>query len=321
MTTIEWTHRPGTKGETWNPVRGCELVSQGCKNCYAMHFAHRFSGPGKAYEGLTHKTNSGVKWNGKIHLAEDMLDLPLSWKDPRTVFVNSMSDLFHKDVPFEFIMKVYNIMAQCPNHTFLILTKRADRALQFHEHFEKWYHSLGYSAELISPDFPLPNVWVGVSAEDQNSYDDRVTSLLQINAAVRFISCEPLLGPIDLNLWTGINRKNLNLLHWVIAGGESGNGARPMHPDWVRSLRDQCKSADVPFFFKQWGNWSPECSIIDAPEVVRPLPEIVERRIIGTNGKTDHWGHDTDWVVARKKGGKKASGNLLDGKQHLEFPA
>jgi protein gp37 len=324
-TTIEWTHRPGTKGETWNPVRGCSLVSQGCTNCYAMIFAHRFSGPGRPYEGLTKKTNSGVKWNGKIHLAEDMLELPFTWEDPRTVFVNSMSDLFHDDVPFEYIDRVFDIMDANPQHTFLILTKRANLMLEFY----KWKAAKnGVRFDWPVTDkkgyqhkWPLPNVWLGVSCEDQKTADERIPLLLQVPAAIRFLSCEPLLGPIDFNkidLPYSVDPIGVlsivHLLHWVIAGGESGNGARPMHPDWVRSLRDQCAAAEVPFFFKQWGAYIP---LEEHGEGDYYSPALLPGTDISSMIDKQVHRHRCQAFV---KVGKSKSGNLFDGKQHLEFP-
>lgn len=216
---IEWTNA------TWNPVTGCTKISQGCKNCYAERMAVRLQAMGQPNYA-----------NGfQVTVQEHMLDLPLSWKKPRLVFVNSMSDLFHKDVPTEFIRRVFAVMERAPHHTFQVLTKRADRL------------------RAIAADLPWPgNVWMGVSVEDQRAANERVPHLLLTPAAVRFLSCEPLLGPIRFEAipaWGGA----LDSLHWVIVGGESGPGARPMDPEWARTIRDQCLRAGVPFFFKQWG--------------------------------------------------------------------
>ncbi len=208
--TIEWTE------STWNPVTGCSEVSPGCAHCYAKTFAERFRGvPNHPYE---------VGFD--LTLRPERLNQPLLWKRPRLVFVNSMSDLFHEGVPESYIRDVFAVMATAHWHTFQVLTKRSVRL-----------------AELGSRlDWPR-NVWMGVSVENQR-FVERVDDLRRVPARVRFLSCEPLLGPLDLDL-AGIQ--------WVIAGGESGRGARPMHEDWVRGVRDQCLSADVPFFFKQWG--------------------------------------------------------------------
>lgn len=237
MTKIEWTD------QTWNPVTGCDKVSQGCKNCYAevMHRRLRGMFPDKYSKPFL----------GNIEIHEDELNKPAQWRKPRMVFVNSMSDLFHYKVPFSFIYKVFAIMDVCHWHTFQVLTKRPDRMLEFMAQYPK----------------VLPNVWLGVSCEDQKQADLRIPLLLQVPAAVRFLSCEPLLGPIDLCQSIRIYEQQRSgafqttffsdKLHWVIVGGESGHHARPMHPDWVRTIRDQCAAANVPFFFKQWGEWLP----------------------------------------------------------------
>lgn len=209
--SIEWTEA------TWNPVTGCTQVSPGCKFCYAERMAKRLKAMGQP------RYADGFR----LTLQPDLLDAPLHWRTPRTIFVNSMSDLFHKDIPLNYIEQVFGTMKSAYWHTFQILTKRADR-------LEELASSL---------DWP-ENVWMGVSVENSD-YTWRVRHLQQVPAQVRFLSVEPLLGPIpDLPL-QGI--------HWVIVGGESGPGARPMNSAWVTNLRDQCVSADVPFFFKQWG--------------------------------------------------------------------
>lgn len=213
---IEWTDA------TWNPIRGCDKISPGCKNCYAATFAERFRGvPGHAYE-------QGFD----LRFVPEKLAEPFRWSKPKMVFVNSMSDLFHKDVPDEYVGKVADVMRVANWHTYQVLTKRSERL-----------------AEMLRTDLrhlaAEPHVWWGVSVEDRKHGLPRIDHLRAAPAAVRFLSIEPLLedlGTIDL---TGIS--------WVIAGGESGPRARPMHPDWVRSLRDQCAAAGVAFFFKQWG--------------------------------------------------------------------
>lgn len=207
---IEWTEA------TWNPVTGCSEVSPGCAHCYAKIFAERFRGvPGHPYE-------SGFN----LQLRPDRLGQPQRWRQPRVIFVNSMSDLFHERVPESYIGQVFDAMSDVPRHTFQVLTKRAERV-----------------AELAS-DLPWPeNVWMGVSVENQR-WTERSASIRSVPAAVRFLSCEPLLGPLELDL-TGID--------WVIVGGESGPRSRRMKPEWARSIRGQCEDADVPFFFKQWG--------------------------------------------------------------------
>jgi protein gp37 len=210
-THIEWTNM------TWNPVTGCTKVSQGCKNCYAERMAKRLKAMG----------SPRYEHGFRLTLHDDLVDLPRRWKQPRLIFVNSMSDLFHEDVPLAFIKRVFETMEQCPQHVFQILTKRGARLSEF-------------AAELHWP----ANVWMGVSVED-NRVIDRIDYLLQVPAAVRFLSCEPLIGPLD--------DLNLKGIHWVIVGGESGPRARPMKQEWVRSIRAQCQDAQVAFFFKQWG--------------------------------------------------------------------
>lgn len=257
-TGIEWTDK------TWNPVTGCHKVSPGCAHCYAEAVTQRFG-------------HNGGKFD-EVVLHPDRLDQPLRWRKPSRVFVNSMSDLFHKDVPRDFIRKVFAVMALSPEHTFQVLTKRPEEMVGFmtSDCNREFVLNLGsdsrpifqtepgvYTTRKYSGQWPIPNVWLGVSVESQ-AYTPRIDLLRQCPAAVRFLSCEPLLGPLDLNL-AGI--------HWVIVGGESGAGCRPIKEEWVRSIRDQCQSAGVAFFFKQWGGLTP-----------------------------------------------KKNGNLLDGKQHLEFP-
>jgi protein gp37 len=208
---IEWTEM------TWNPVTGCTKVSQGCKHCYAERMAHRLQAMG------LERYRNGFD----VALHENSLEEPLKWSRPRTVFVNSMSDLFHERVPLEFIQRVFDTMVRCPEHVFQVLTKRSERLNQI-------------ASELPWPD----NVWMGVSVENEKVLD-RVADLVCVPARVRFLSCEPLIGPLG-NL-------PLERIHWVIVGGESGPGARPMKKEWVESVLRQCRLAEVPFFFKQWG--------------------------------------------------------------------
>ena len=290
-TKIEWTD------ETWNPVRGCSLVSDGCRHCYAMKQAHRFSGKGGKYEGLTELGPDGPRWTGKLRMVPELLDLPLRWKKPRMIFVNSMSDLFHGDVPFDFINHVFSTMFRCPQHTFQILTKRPERMLDY------------VSRSAFLSNAPFDNVWLGVSVENQKAADERIPLLLQTPAAVRFVSAEPLLGPINLRFPTG---KNPNQDTWVIVGGESGPGARPMHPDWASSLRDQCNGAGVPFFFKQWGAWveSNQESLWDG-----------KHHRIGLMSGEPWFHHHGNGVGAYMYNlGKKRAGSLLDGREWKEYP-
>lgn len=208
---IEWTEM------TWNPVTGCSKISSGCKHCYAERMAKRLNAMG----------SERYKHGFRLTVHDDLINAPRNWKKPKLVFVNSMSDLFHKSVPTEFIQQVFQTMVDCPQHTFQILTKRSGRLREV--------------ANLL----PWPsNVWMGVSVEDSRAVG-RISDLIEVPAQVRFLSCEPLIGPIE-NL-------QLHGIHWVIVGGESGPGARAMNPNWVDSIHSQCRRAAVPFFFKQWG--------------------------------------------------------------------
>jgi protein gp37 len=209
--SIEWTEA------TWNPVTGCTKISPGCKHCYAERMAERLHAMGQP----------NYRNGFRLTLQPRMVDLPLTWKRPRTIFVNSMSDLFHKDVPLAFIQGVFDVMARASWHRFQVLTKRADRLAEISRSLQ-W----------------APNIWMGVSVESAK-YLPRIDDLRRTAAAVKFLSLEPLLGPLPHVDLTGIG--------WVIVGGESGHGARPMKTEWVTDLRDQCARAEVPFFFKQWG--------------------------------------------------------------------
>ena len=259
-TGIEWTDA------TWNPIRGCSRVSEGCRHCYAERVAARFSGPGLPYEGLAVMRDGEPRWTGKTQMIWKHLEDPLRWRRPRRIFVNSMSDLFHEDLAPDWIGRIFAIMAAAPQHTFQILTKRPRRMHGF---------VAGPSSDPKAANigWPLPNVWLGVSAENQATADERIPLLLETPAAVRFVSAEPLLGAIDLDV-------HGPELDWLIVGGESGPGARPMQPEWARSLRDQCVDAGVAFFFKQWGE------------------------------------HDELGLRV----GKKRAGRLLDGREWNEFP-
>ena len=219
---IEWTE------STWNPVAGCTSVSPGCTNCYAMRLARRLEAMGQPkYAGTTRLSNGRPKWNGVVRCDEESLKLPGTWKTGRRIFVNSMSDLFHEAVSLEFIRRVFTTMSEAPQHTYQILTKRAERLEKLSEALE-WPR----------------NVWMGVSVENAD-YQFRIDHLRRVGAMVKFLSLEPLLGQLD--------RLNTDGIDWVIAGGESGPGARPVSLDWVRSIRDQCVRAGVAFHFKQWG--------------------------------------------------------------------
>jgi protein gp37 len=247
---IEWTDA------TWNPVTGCTEVSPGCDNCYAKTFAERWRGiPGHHFE-------QGFD----VVLRPGRLDEPFGWRKPRRVFVNSMSDLFHDAIPDEFITEVFARMWWNPRHTFQVLTKRHGRMRSLVPRIEADLRQREADLALVGAPapltWPLPNVWLGVSVENQQWADIRIPALLGTPAAVRWLSCEPLLGPVELAPAGG------HLVNWVVVGGESGRGARRMESGWVRSLRDQCTAEGVPFFFKQWGEWLP---------VVTPSGEHYER--------------------------------------------
>jgi len=288
-TKIEWADK------VWNPVTGCTKVSEGCRNCYAELMANRFWGDRKF---------SDVRYN------PEKLFQPLSWKKPARVFVNSMSDLFHKDVPFTVILNIWRVMMDAKQHTFMILTKRPERMIEF----IKWLN--------ISDDEIQQNIWLGVSVEDQKTAEQRIPDLLATPAKVRFLSCEPLLGPLDLwkfatreetfgsmydhrgsyGFYPGLPKESVKYhegIDWVIAGGESGPNARPMHPDWARSIRDQCVDAGVPFFFKQWGEWVPAVFRMEYP---------TSKSFVFKDGA----------LVMRA--GKKKAGRVLDGREWNEFP-
>jgi protein gp37 len=326
---IEWTE------QTWNPIVGCSIVSPGCINCYAMKEAYRFGfNPQlERYHGLTKMVNGNAVWTGKLAIAPDTTLLgPLKRKKPTTYFVNSMGDLFHEDCPDEWIDRVFAVMALCPHHTFQVLTKRAARMRDYVvamnaelSQAERLVNALGVPRTcLVAVDWPLPNVWLGVSAERQQEADERIPLLLQTPAAVRFISAEPLLGEINLQRALYVGREGgweyegskRQMLDWVIVGGESGPGARPMHPAWARWLRDQCLAACVPFFFKQWGAWAP--STPDQAKgnprsgwrTIKAHPHVARAEELYPEAGAEFVEHF----------GKKAAGRLLDGVEHNGFP-
>lgn len=354
-TGIEWTDA------TWNPVTGCTKVSQGCKHCYAERdWARLAANPATKYAGRAFTD---------VATHRDTLALPCRWSKPRRVFVNSMSDLFHEAVPFEFIAAVFGVMAAASWHTFQVLTKRPQRALDFfawldahpeRAHFDTrtlqkrypgadWRPFLLFdiAADLL-PDsgndlrvdikrkWPLPNVWLGVSVEDQAAANERVPLLLKMPAAVRFLSVEPMLGPVDIRFafsdagvircprcMFGTNRldhgpcpndgetlRNDPGVHWVICGGESGPRARPMHPEWARDLRDQCTAAGVPFLFKQWGEWG----TMPGHGAHYPAGIAPDGSRVGAEDRF------TDDCALMYRVGKKAAGRLLDGVEHNGYP-
>lgn len=276
---ISWTN------ETWNPIRGCSKVSEGCRNCYAMNVAARFSGPGQPYEGLA--LQAPARWTGQVKLVGDKLADPLRWKRPRLIFVNSMSDLFHESLAFEQIDQIVAVMALARQHTFQVLTKRPERMAAY------------LASRAKSMAWPLANVWWGTSVEDQAALETRMPSLLACRnfAAVLWLSMEPLLGPVSLADYLPVPTIGGVELEawpdWVVVGGESGTNARPMWAGWARAIRDECRAAGVPFHFKQHGEFLDAGQILESAG--RPVP-----------------------VMTRV--GKKAAGRLLDGVVHDAMP-
>jgi len=307
-TKIEWAER------TWNPITGCTKISAGCKNCYAERMSKRLAGR-YGYD----KDNPF-----KVTFHPNRLEEPLRWRKPQMVFVCSMGDLFHEDVPEDWINRVFAVMALCPQHTFLVLTKRPERMKMFIEDY--------YAYESPSGDeqgvHTQANVWLGVTAENQEMADKRIPILLQTPAAKRFVSVEPMLGVVDLTqTHTDSNAITLNALtgipydwdyeqwipeddigsklDWVICGGETGHGARPMHPDWARGLKDQCVNAGVPFFFKSWGDYC----------YVDQMPRDTYAKLDAKANLAGHGDYEKPWKV-----GKKRAGRLLDGREWNERP-
>ncbi len=344
-TSIEWTE------ESWNPIVGCSIKSPGCANCYAMPMAARIEAINAAlvaagkppqapqYDGTTKIVNDHAVWTGKLGLSEKTLLNPLKRKKPTVYFVNSMGDLFHEDMPRPWIIRVFAVMLLTPQHTYQVLTKRAEEMRKVCSApdfaMDVWNAAVDIDCQQHLPDshpcyqilldpkritFPLPNVWLGVSTERQPEANLRIPELMRTPAAIRFISYEPALGPLDLtDIVTKdgiceVHRSALECdvaieddeewkgaaLDWVICGGESGPDARPMHPDWARSLRDQCAAANVPFFFKQWGTWAPyDRGQVDTCKL--EIPKSLD--------------------CPMQNFGKKRSGKLLDGAEHQAMPA
>jgi protein gp37 len=399
-TKIEWTDA------TWNPITGCSLASPGCTNCYAMLLAGTRLSTHKSREGLTRLSGGRPKWTGEVRFNEDWLDEPLRWKRPRRVFVCAHGDLFHENIPDEWIDRVFAVMALAPQHTFQVLTKRAARMREYLTNFD-WArvvescrneyrssivarHSINtlmrhfrlcepFSYDRDASAYPLPNVWLGVSVEDR-ARRDRIVDLAQTPAAVRWVSAEPLLDGVtltDIPLSEGPDEHGVEWLFnaltgeqyfrgddgfsyngdgpamepidWLVVGGESGPGARPMHPSWAIDLRDQCVGTDVRFFFKQWGDWAP-VSVLDddAMEalyhprpVTKPMASRrcrVDQLVMQASGRQfpiDKWSRLQgerpamgDFAFAAGSGamtfmrcGKKVAGRLLSGREWNEVPA
>lgn len=330
ISKIEWTDR-----SDWNPIRGCTRVSPGCGGpgkqggCYAEGMASRFSKPGQWGHGFAEMRNHEPRWTGKVELQEDRVALPLSWRQRARVFVSSTSDVFHEALPDTAIDKLFAVMALCPQHTFQVLTKRPERMLEYWIGAERYrdVHPLDDRVQKIADaagrlmedgdnahdcvlnlDWPLPNIWLGISAEDQERWDERKQFLRDTPAAVRFASFEPLLGAIHEP------RPMSDFIQWSIVGGESGPRARPMHPDWARNLRDQSIMAGVPFLFKQWGEWAPTADVGFGD------PPRAAEHVFPTGESIHTLGGPLPLGIAMRRIGKKAAGRLLDGREWSQFP-
>ncbi|MEV4934578.1 phage Gp37/Gp68 family protein [Sphingobium sp. LSP13-1-1.1] len=389
-TKIEWTDA------TVNAINGCNVVSPGCTNCYAMRLAGTRLKHHPSRAGLTIDSKAGPVWNGEVRLNEEQLLQPLRWTKPRRIFWNAHGDMFHPSVPAEWIDRCFAIMALTPQHIHQVLTKRADRMRDYvttvedrPEAFGSALANVGRAAGLPRQRgidtidamvWPLPNVWLGVSVEDQKRADERIPDLIFTPAAVRFLSVEPLLGPIDLTSikaprepdepdldtdwrfdalevgdyywWNGTEGQSGDCgdgpyrdgrIDWVIVGGESGPGARPMHPQWVRAIRDQCASATihgddapVPFFFKQWGSWAPVCAMSEelTDSCYHPAPPTrpdasrrskVDQHVLHEDGSQHHFAAPRAFwqgtgAMTMMNVGKSKAGRLLDGIQHDGMP-
>jgi len=313
-TKIEWAH------ETWNPVVGCTKISVGCENCYAERMAARLANMGQSiYMNVVkhEKTDSGClkwlpRWNGKTSIASiKTIEKPWNWKKHRFVFVCSMGDLFHESVSLETVLNIMYVINKCRQHTFLILTKRPERMREF---FVEWLHDQ-------TGDY-IPNMWLGVTAENQDMVNERIPVLLNVPAAKHFVSVEPMLGPVDIVQYMhdsccneirekeGIcicSEPREPHLNWVICGGESGPGARPTHPIWVQSLRDQCVNNKTPFHFKQWGAWIPVDYVREGKHYVNLTPTGNEILL-----------HDP--LINMRRVGKKRAGRMLNGREWDQMP-
>lgn len=358
-TSIEWTDA------TWNPITGCAVVSPGCTNCYAMRLAGTRLQHHPSRAGLTRDSKAGPVWTGETRLNEAWLTQPLRWKRPRRIFVCAHGDLFAESVPDAWIDRVFAVMALAPQHIFQVLTKRARRMREYMAHSRRPYAiaratmdfviaspaqfgplmasetwpvasegDIDDPSDILIKSWPLPNAWLGVSAEDQTRADERVPELLETPAAVRWVSAEPLLGEIDFTeISTAASLEERFALHddltdaldalsgfilaggkgkspcldWVVVGGESGPDARPMHPDWARSIRDQCAVTGVPFFFTQWGEWAP-CIGLSVTHRWRP------------DGSFAPFDGGRIYSPGMARLSKRRAGRLLDGLAHDAMP-
>ena len=349
-TKIQWAER------TWNPLTGCSKVSAGCEVCYAIPTAWKLAhNPNPkvaaAYAGTVKKIGAALQWTGKINLLEERLLEPLRLRKPSRIFVNSMADLFHPDVPDEFIDRVYAVMALCPQHQFMILTKRPERRREYlnglhgeirHARLESCWAAMDVRHPTVTV-WPLPNVSEGTSVEDQATANERIPVLLDTPAAVRWVSFEPALEEVDFTRWLPLCFACMRRLEWrgpdwvctncghtdqnvgggfldgIVMGGESGPGARPMHPSWPQAVRDQCAAAGVAYFFKQWGAWAPASQVAAPHEITHAMTakgtvaEFTREALIAGDRETLHW-------EGLRCIGKKAAGRLLDGREHNDLP-
>lgn len=278
--------------KSWNPIRGCSHYSEGCKNCYAERMASRFGGPDveefdRPFTGFAEMTKSGPRWTGRVDLIPQKLPEPARWRKSWRVFI-SMSDPFHDNLHRDHILRLFLTMRQAKNQTFFLLTKRAERMMTLLNEWLPAAEALADESLEIKP--PAPNIWLGISAENQICLDYRLPRLKLTRTAHRFVSLEPMLGPIYF-------KTGLLGISWVIMGGETGPGARPMHPQWAHTIRDQCQMAGVPLFFKQWGEWRAG----DSKDFMKFRDCIC----------------DGQYMI---RVGKKAAGRLLDGLERSEFP-
>lgn len=346
-TAIEWTHRAGTKGETWNPIRArnkatgavghfCEHVTDACKFCYAEAWQFRL--------GTNIPFKPGHRKDVDIYLDEKTLLKPIHWKTPRTIFVCSMTDLFGEWVTDEWLDRIYAAMAICKQHTFIVLTKRPERMLSYLEGLEA-KASIGHLRKVIRANgwpepsllsWPLQNVWGGTSVCDQADADRFIPPLLAAPLAVRFVSYEPALAYIDFERiknggdiihalsgrvdeldGDGCYNRAWRKLNQVICGGESGRNARPMHPDWARSVRDQCRAASVAFFFKQWGSWAPAEDINPSRGDGMYIDDNGGMMTMPIGGGYDRAGIN---LAGMRRMDKRVAGHMLDGVAYQEFP-
>ena len=371
-THIEWTDA------TWNPITGCSVVSPGCTNCYAMRLAGTRMKHHSSRQGLTRDSKAGPVWTGEVRFNMDWIEQPLTWTRPRRIFVCAHGDLFYEAVPDDWIAWVYGVAiasVHLRGHTFQVLTKRAVRARDLLTSVAFWDQANDYASDYVmnrvdpldrrrddarascdhyGPDSPPPGIWLGVSVEDQPRADERIPILLDTPAAVRWVSAEPLLGPVNLthvkmidremecggwetgwesalnglrfDIWAGDDEDPMvpgsPKLDWVVVGGESGPGARPMHPDWVRQIRDDCAAAGVSFLFKQWGEWTPGENVerqTGRVEVADLVDDIDIRWEFAGENLARQDGHIDDEPDLYRVG-KRAAGRRLDGVIYDQYP-